>query len=60
MLSKIFKSFTEVILFDLQADDISGFHVNTHIPIVVGSQMRYEITGDPLYKVAYFDFLIVE
>ncbi|KAK2967345.1 hypothetical protein RJ640_029546 [Escallonia rubra] len=34
----------------VQADDISGFHANTHIPIVVGSQMRYEITGDPLYK----------
>ncbi|KAJ0793124.1 putative beta-L-arabinofuranosidase, GH127 [Helianthus annuus] len=29
---------------------ITGFHSNTHIPIVVGSQMRYEITGDPLYK----------
>lgn len=37
--------------FHLQADDISGFHANTHIPIVVGSQRRYEITGDPLYKV---------
>lgn len=35
----------------LQADDISGFHSNTHIPIVVGSQRRYEITGEPLYKV---------
>ncbi|CAN8236600.1 unnamed protein product [Cochlearia groenlandica] len=34
----------------IQADDISGFHSNTHIPIVVGSQLRYEITGDPLYK----------
>ncbi|GLU19378.1 hypothetical protein SLE2022_356330 [Rubroshorea leprosula] len=34
----------------VQADDISGFHANTHIPIVVGSQMRYEVTGDPLYK----------
>ncbi|TMW88862.1 hypothetical protein EJD97_017971 [Solanum chilense] len=37
-------------LLALKADDISGFHANTHIPIVVGSQMRYEITGDPLYK----------
>ncbi|KAG5250013.1 Alpha-L-arabinofuranosidase [Salix suchowensis] len=27
-----------------------GFHANTHIPVVVGAQMRYEITGDPLYK----------
>ncbi|KAL3609151.1 hypothetical protein D5086_000171 [Populus alba] len=32
------------------AEDISGFHANTHIPIVIGAQMRYEITGDPLYK----------
>ncbi|KAJ9697919.1 hypothetical protein PVL29_007161 [Vitis rotundifolia] len=37
-------------LLAMQADDISGFHANTHIPIVVGAQMRYEITGDPLYK----------
>ncbi|PIN10769.1 hypothetical protein CDL12_16636 [Handroanthus impetiginosus] len=34
----------------VKADDISGFHVNTHIPVVVGSQMRYELTGDSLYK----------
>ncbi|KAG7947968.1 hypothetical protein I3843_14G121900 [Carya illinoinensis] len=34
----------------VEADDISGFHANTHIPIVIGSQMRYEVTGDPLYK----------
>ncbi|KAI3414771.1 uncharacterized protein J3R85_015949 [Psidium guajava] len=37
-------------LLAVQADDIAGFHANTHIPIVVGSQMRYEVTGDPLYK----------
>ncbi|KAL2507889.1 hypothetical protein Fot_31536 [Forsythia ovata] len=37
-------------LLAVKADDISGFHANTHIPIVVGSQMRYEVTGDPLYK----------
>ncbi|KAL3850097.1 hypothetical protein ACJIZ3_011979 [Penstemon smallii] len=37
-------------LLALKADDISGFHSNTHIPIVVGSQLRYEITGEPLYK----------
>lgn len=35
----------------LQADLLSGFHGNTHIPIVVGAQKRYEITGDLLYKV---------
>ncbi|KAK4608326.1 hypothetical protein RGQ29_001940 [Quercus rubra] len=34
----------------LQADDIGGFHSNTHIPIVIGSQMRYEVIGDPLHK----------
>ncbi|KAG6791033.1 hypothetical protein POTOM_000143 [Populus tomentosa] len=37
-------------LLAVQAEDISGFHANTHIPIVIGAQMRYEITGDPLYK----------
>ncbi|KAJ8424085.1 hypothetical protein Cgig2_025238 [Carnegiea gigantea] len=35
-----------------QADHISDFHVNTHIPVVIGAQMRYEITGDELYKVS--------
>ncbi|XP_045826710.1 uncharacterized protein LOC123918663 [Trifolium pratense] len=37
-------------LLAVQANDISDFHANTHIPIVVGAQMRYEVTGDPLYK----------
>ncbi|CAJ1933250.1 unnamed protein product [Sphenostylis stenocarpa] len=37
-------------LLAVQANDIADFHANTHIPVVVGSQMRYEITGDPLYK----------
>eukprot|EP00257_Ricinus_communis_P013743 XP_015571257.1 uncharacterized protein LOC8274414 [Ricinus communis] len=37
-------------LLAVQADDISGFHANTHIPIVIGAQLRYEITADPLYK----------
>nr|KYP71149.1 hypothetical protein KK1_010393 [Cajanus cajan] len=37
-------------LLAVQANDIADFHANTHIPIVVGSQMRYEITGDPRYK----------
>ncbi|CAA2978127.1 uncharacterized protein LOC105163554 [Olea europaea subsp. europaea] len=37
-------------LLAVKADDISGFHANTHIPVVIGSQMRYEVTGDPLYK----------
>lgn len=34
----------------VQADSLSGFHANTHIPLVIGTQMRYEITGDPLSK----------
>ncbi|XP_009418118.2 uncharacterized protein LOC103998381 [Musa acuminata AAA Group] len=37
-------------LLAVQADSLSGFHSNTHIPVVIGAQMRYEITGDPLYK----------
>ncbi|GAU48668.1 hypothetical protein TSUD_87500 [Trifolium subterraneum] len=37
-------------LLAVQANDIANFHANTHIPIVVGAQMRYEVTGDPLYK----------
>ncbi|XP_031100479.1 uncharacterized protein LOC116004529 [Ipomoea triloba] len=37
-------------LLAVKADSLSGFHANTHIPVVVGSQMRYEITGDPIYK----------
>ncbi|XP_043691514.1 uncharacterized protein LOC122642154 isoform X2 [Telopea speciosissima] len=37
-------------LLAVKAESISGFHANTHIPVVIGSQMRYETTGDPLYK----------
>ncbi|KQJ93851.1 uncharacterized protein LOC100841742 isoform X3 [Brachypodium distachyon] len=37
-------------LLAVQADSISGFHSNTHIPVVIGAQMRYEVTGDVLYK----------
>ncbi|KAI7736754.1 hypothetical protein M8C21_012629, partial [Ambrosia artemisiifolia] len=37
-------------LLAMKADDISGYHANTHIPIVIGAQMRYEVTGDSLYK----------
>ncbi|XP_076920004.1 uncharacterized protein LOC143581001 [Bidens hawaiensis] len=37
-------------LLAMKADDISGYHANTHIAIVVGAQRRYEVTGDPLYK----------
>ncbi|CAH1437986.1 unnamed protein product [Lactuca virosa] len=37
-------------LYTITADDISGYHANIHIPIVIGAQKRYEVTGDPLYK----------
>ncbi|KAI4334590.1 hypothetical protein L6164_019262 [Bauhinia variegata] len=37
-------------LLAVQANDIADFHANTHIPVVIGSQMRYEVTGDPFYK----------
>ncbi|KAJ1421963.1 Six-hairpin glycosidase superfamily [Sesbania bispinosa] len=37
-------------LLAVQANEITGLHTNTHIPIVIGAQMRYETTGDPLYK----------
>ncbi|KAH9741132.1 proline-tRNA ligase (DUF1680) [Citrus sinensis] len=44
-------------LFCITADDISGFHSNTHIPIVIGSQMRYEVTGDQLHKTISMFFM---
>ncbi|CAD6339026.1 unnamed protein product [Miscanthus lutarioriparius] len=34
----------------LHKDDISGLHVNTHLPVVVGAQKRYEVVGDHLYE----------
>lgn len=34
----------------LHKDDISGLHVNTHLPVLVGAQKRYEVVGDRLYK----------
>ncbi|WCJ36934.1 hypothetical protein M5689_018102 [Euphorbia peplus] len=50
MLAHLFDKPCFLGLLAVQADDISGFHANTHIPVVIGSQMRYEITGDSLYK----------
>ncbi|KAG6781719.1 hypothetical protein POTOM_014631 [Populus tomentosa] len=50
VLSHLFDKPCFLGLLAVQADDISGFHANTHIPVVIGAQMRYEITGDPLYK----------
>ncbi|XP_028780040.1 uncharacterized protein LOC114736399 [Neltuma alba] len=37
-------------LLATQSGDITDLHSNTHIPIVVGAQMRYEYVGDPLYQ----------
>eukprot|EP00250_Pteridium_aquilinum_P011286 c19966_g1_i1 orf=356-3310(-) len=37
-------------LLAVQADSLSGFHANTHIPVVIGAQMGFEITGQKLYK----------
>uniref|UniRef100_A0A0E0LDH5 Alpha-L-arabinofuranosidase B arabinose-binding domain-containing protein n=1 Tax=Oryza punctata TaxID=4537 RepID=A0A0E0LDH5_ORYPU len=34
----------------LHDDDISGLHVNTHVPVIIGAQKRYEVVGDQLYK----------
>ncbi|CAN6194357.1 unnamed protein product [Urochloa humidicola] len=34
----------------LHKDDISGLHVNTHLPVLIGAQKRYEVVGDNLYK----------
>jgi len=48
------------VCVSFQADSISGFHSNTHIPVVIGAQMRYEVTGDPLYKVKFNYILLLE
>ncbi|XP_017257288.1 uncharacterized protein LOC108226805 isoform X2 [Daucus carota subsp. sativus] len=50
MLAHLFDKPCFLGILALKADDISGFHANTHIPIVIGSQQRYEITGEPLYR----------
>ncbi|XP_051118807.1 uncharacterized protein LOC127243017 [Andrographis paniculata] len=50
MLAHLFDKPCFLGLLAVKADDIADFHANTHIPVVVGSQMRYEVTGDPLYK----------
>jgi hypothetical protein len=41
------------VSFFLQADDFSGLHANTHLPVLVGAQKRYEVVGDQLYKVTW-------
>ncbi|KAL4560947.1 hypothetical protein LXL04_033104 [Taraxacum kok-saghyz] len=50
MLAHLFDKPCFLGLLAIKADELSGFHANTHIPIVIGAQMRYEVTGDPLYK----------
>ncbi|CAI7811505.1 unnamed protein product [Closterium sp. NIES-54] len=41
----------------LGADDLPRLHANTHIPIAIGAQMRYEATGDSLYRHLSHHFL---
>ncbi|CAM0910020.1 unnamed protein product [Alopecurus aequalis] len=44
----------------LHDDDIAGLHVNTHVPVLIGAQKRYEVVGDHLYKdIATFFFDVV-
>jgi hypothetical protein len=43
-----------------QKDDISGLHVNTHLPVIIGTQKRYEVVGDHLYKVNEKLFLLYQ
>ncbi|ESW03987.1 hypothetical protein PHAVU_011G057700 [Phaseolus vulgaris] len=50
LLAQLFDKPCFLGLLAVQANDIADMHANTHIPIVVGSQRRYEITGDPLSK----------
>ncbi|XP_045826706.1 uncharacterized protein LOC123918661 isoform X1 [Trifolium pratense] len=50
LLAQLFEKPYFLGVLALQVDYISDFHANTHIPVVVGAQMRYEVTGDPLYK----------
>ena len=40
-----------MLTFTFQDDDIAGLHVNTHVPVLIGAQKRYEVVGDHLYKV---------
>uniref|UniRef100_A0A453SKZ0 Alpha-L-arabinofuranosidase B arabinose-binding domain-containing protein n=1 Tax=Aegilops tauschii subsp. strangulata TaxID=200361 RepID=A0A453SKZ0_AEGTS len=68
-LTKEQKHLTMAHLFDkpcflgplsLHGDDIAGLHVNTHIPVLIGAQKRYEVVGDHLYKdIATFFFDVV-
>ncbi|KAI8567618.1 hypothetical protein RHMOL_Rhmol02G0135300 [Rhododendron molle] len=56
LLAHLFDKSCSLGLPAIKADDVSDFHANTHIPIVIGSQMRYEVTGDSLYKVNIYNF----
>ncbi|KAJ0020171.1 hypothetical protein Pint_31151 [Pistacia integerrima] len=44
-------------LLAVQGNDITGFHANTHIPVVIGAQKRYEVIGDELSKAIGMYFL---
>ncbi|XP_058200845.1 uncharacterized protein LOC131315677 isoform X1 [Rhododendron vialii] len=56
LLAHLFDKPCSLGLPAIKADDVSYFHANTHIPIVIGSQMHYEVTGDSLYKVNIYNF----
>jgi hypothetical protein len=42
-----------ICVFSFQADDFSGLHANTHLPVLIGAQKRYEVVGDQFYKVTW-------
>ncbi|KAH7674126.1 Beta-L-arabinofuranosidase GH127 protein [Dioscorea alata] len=44
----------------VKADELEGFHANTHIAPVVGIQNRYELFGEPLFKemAQYFHHIV--
>ncbi|KAJ8421729.1 hypothetical protein Cgig2_027403 [Carnegiea gigantea] len=50
LLAHFFNKPSFLGILAMKANHMSDFHTNTHIPIVIGAQMRYEITGDELYK----------
>ncbi|KAE8682957.1 AGC (cAMP-dependent, cGMP-dependent and protein kinase C) kinase family protein, putative isoform 1 [Hibiscus syriacus] len=50
LLAHIFDKPYFLGLLTVQTDDISGFHANTLIPVVIGPQIQYESIGGVLYK----------
>ncbi|KAJ1274073.1 hypothetical protein BS78_05G034900 [Paspalum vaginatum] len=50
VLAQIFVKPCFLGLLAVKANSLSNLDINTHIPIVIGRQMRYEVTRHPLYK----------